>query len=145
MTERLHFQYNASLMFGYLTGLCNGKVSTFLYALNRFQNQDLGFPPFQPSNLISVQDQQYFWVLECLCQLVSPDMLLLFLLFQVKWKPPLGARCLCSHSTTSVNCNEWRRRAAGYPQCWNPGQRKMESSKQTSGRERGGVGGRRRF
>ena len=36
MTERLHFQYNASLMFGYLTGLCNGKVSTFLYALNRF-------------------------------------------------------------------------------------------------------------
>ena len=72
-------------------------------------------------------------------------MLLLFLLFQVKWKPPLGAGCLCSHSATSVNCNEWRRRAAGYPQCWNPGQRKMESSKYTSGKEMGGVGGRRRL
>lgn len=34
-----------------------------------------------------------------------------------------------------MNCNEWRRRATGYSQCWNPGQRKMESGGYKSWRE----------
>ncbi|XP_054388637.1 tau-tubulin kinase 2 isoform X1 [Pongo pygmaeus] len=48
---------------------------------------------------------------------------------EVKWKPPLGTGCLCSCSAVSVYCNERGRRAARYPECWNPSERKMESGK----------------